>query len=172
VTIQNLGSIGELIAAIATVATLLYLAVQIRQNTSATRTNSAAADTQSQNSLSLVLAQDRELSRTFWTGLESRHQLDIADQRCFDAILNSFLMNADQSWRFHKERAIEDATWEAQNASLQWLASQPGFAEWWAIWAPTTPRDFAEVIEEAIRAESPISTRSLAAQQGAAADSA
>ena len=31
--IQDLGSIGELIAAIATVATLAYLAYQIRQNT-------------------------------------------------------------------------------------------------------------------------------------------
>jgi hypothetical protein len=34
-TIQDLGSIGELIAAIATVATLAYLALQIRQNTRA-----------------------------------------------------------------------------------------------------------------------------------------
>jgi hypothetical protein len=32
-TIQDLGSIGELVAAIATVATLVYLALQIRQNT-------------------------------------------------------------------------------------------------------------------------------------------
>ena len=31
-TIQDLGSIGELIAAIATLATLVYLAAQIRQN--------------------------------------------------------------------------------------------------------------------------------------------
>ena len=31
-TIQDLGSIGELIAAVATLATLVYLAVQIRQN--------------------------------------------------------------------------------------------------------------------------------------------
>jgi len=33
ITIQDLGSIGELIAAIATIATLAYLAIQIRQNT-------------------------------------------------------------------------------------------------------------------------------------------
>ena len=36
-SIQDLGSIGELIAALATVATLAYLAVQIRQNTRALR---------------------------------------------------------------------------------------------------------------------------------------
>jgi hypothetical protein len=32
VTIQDLGSLGEFVAAIATVATLLYLAIQIRQS--------------------------------------------------------------------------------------------------------------------------------------------
>ena len=35
VTIQDLGSIGEFVAAIATVATLVYLAIQIRSNTAA-----------------------------------------------------------------------------------------------------------------------------------------
>ena len=34
-SIQDLGSIGELIAAVATIATLAYLAIQMRQNTRA-----------------------------------------------------------------------------------------------------------------------------------------
>ena len=40
-SIQDLGSIGELVAAIATIATLVYLAIQIQQNTRATRATSA-----------------------------------------------------------------------------------------------------------------------------------
>ena len=43
-TIQDLGSIGELIAAIATVATLIYLAVQIRANTTALRIEARRAE--------------------------------------------------------------------------------------------------------------------------------
>ena len=38
-SIQELGSIGELVAGIATVATLIYLALQIRQNTLASKVN-------------------------------------------------------------------------------------------------------------------------------------
>jgi hypothetical protein len=34
-TLQDLGSIGEFVAAVATVATLAYLALQIRYNTKA-----------------------------------------------------------------------------------------------------------------------------------------
>ena len=35
-TLQDLGSIGELVGALATIATLVYLAIQIRANTRAT----------------------------------------------------------------------------------------------------------------------------------------
>ena len=38
-TISDLGSIGELIAAAATVATLLYLALQVRANTNTAKYN-------------------------------------------------------------------------------------------------------------------------------------
>jgi hypothetical protein len=41
-SIQDLGSLGELIAAIATVGTLIYLALQIRQNTAVVRTSNYA----------------------------------------------------------------------------------------------------------------------------------
>ena len=40
-TIQDLGSVGELIAAIATIATLAYLAIQIRQSAKVARANLA-----------------------------------------------------------------------------------------------------------------------------------
>lgn len=39
-TIQELGSIGELLGALATIVTLAYLATQIRQNTKAARVSS------------------------------------------------------------------------------------------------------------------------------------
>lgn len=42
-TIQDLGSIGELVAAIATIATLAYLAVQVRQNTRSLRSSAFQA---------------------------------------------------------------------------------------------------------------------------------
>ncbi len=40
-TLQDSGSLGELVGAIATVATLAYLAVQIRSNTHAVRSSAA-----------------------------------------------------------------------------------------------------------------------------------
>jgi hypothetical protein len=157
VTIQDLGSLGELIAAIATVATLIYLAVQIRQNTSTVRSSSAAADTQNQNALLLLLSQDAELNRIFWSGLDSRSQLDLADQRRFDPLMSALLNNYEQSWRFYRERAIGEETWSSQFESIKWFAAQPGFTEYWAIWGITRSRDFATVLDGARAQEISIS---------------
>jgi hypothetical protein len=172
VTIEQLGSLGELIAAIATVVTLVYLATQLRQNTSTARSNSAAADTQNQNALAQILVQDREVSRVFWLGLESRSELDSADQHCFDGFMGMMLMYYEQSWRFHEERAISEASWQARLAAIRWLVNQPGFGECWAIWSQITPQDFAEVIKEARRGENPISIPPALSQRRATADSA
>ena len=39
-TLQDMGSIGELLAAVATIATLIYLARQLRANTAAVKGDS------------------------------------------------------------------------------------------------------------------------------------
>ena len=55
-TIQDIGSIGELIAAIATVGTLIYLAVQIRQNTKSIRASTHHRSTASDTALNIAFA--------------------------------------------------------------------------------------------------------------------
>jgi hypothetical protein len=155
VTIQDLGSLGELIAAVATVATLIYLAAQIRQNTSTVRSSGAAAQAQNQSAVLLSLAQDPELCRIFWTGLESRSQLKALDQRRFDPLMAAMLNSYEQGWRLFNERAIDESAWLAQIESIKWFVAQPGFKEYWAIWGNVhVARDFAAVLLSAGRSES------------------
>ncbi len=50
-TIQDWGAIGEIIGAIATIATLIYLATQIRQNTRALQATSMDSTTKMANEI-------------------------------------------------------------------------------------------------------------------------
>ncbi len=63
VTIQDLGSLGELIAAIATVATLIYLAFQIRANTRSVRASSFQELDRGIREVHVAMAGNSELSR-------------------------------------------------------------------------------------------------------------
>src|SRR5262245_46033058 len=62
VTIQDLGSIGELVAAAATVATLAYLAIQVRQNTRALRSSTFQQISMDMSLLAGTIAGDPDLA--------------------------------------------------------------------------------------------------------------
>ena len=94
-TIQDVGAIGELIAAVATVATLIYLAVQIRQNTATNRSNSAASQNQADLAIMILLAQDADASHIFFEGLSGNAAL--SDAACATPYFNTVFNTCD--WR-------------------------------------------------------------------------
>jgi hypothetical protein len=74
-TAQLLGNFGEFVGAIGVVATLAYLAIQIRQNTRATHAASHHAVTDSLNQGNIAMAQDAELAQIWATGCADRGSL-------------------------------------------------------------------------------------------------
>jgi len=86
-TIQDLGSIGELVAAVATVATLAYLAISIRQNTRALRSSVHHALSDSHAHYNLLLAQDADLAKLFNAGAADLDALSPEDRHRFDRLL-------------------------------------------------------------------------------------
>ena len=90
VTIQDLGSFGELVAALATVATLIYLAVQIRQNTQTTQAASFHAIYDSMNHVNVAVIQNSELTRIWLAGSEDRSTLNPEERHKFDFTLLSY----------------------------------------------------------------------------------
>ena len=62
-TIQDLGSLGELIAAVATVATLVYLAIQLKQNTSALKSQTFQQSSMDMSLTANSVSSDRELAK-------------------------------------------------------------------------------------------------------------
>jgi len=65
VTIQDLGSIGEFVAAIATVATLVYLSVQIRSSNRLARAEASRAPNSDLNAINAAFATDAAFRTAF-----------------------------------------------------------------------------------------------------------
>ena len=74
-TIQDLGSVGELIAAVATVATLVYLAMQIRQNTQALHRAAVHSTVESGHSVRSEFIQNPEVATLYLKGLSDPRSL-------------------------------------------------------------------------------------------------
>lgn len=128
--IQDLGSIGELIAAIATVGTLVYLAVQIRANTVATQTSSrldVARDYRDVMSLNLNLDNAKALR----AGLRNYPTLDYDQRILFSTVVADEALFFQGVFAQHETGQLEDETYQAY---LQWfscLIDTPGGTYWW-----------------------------------------
>ena len=92
-TIAELGSLGELLAAIATIATLIYLALQLRQNTAALKLSQMrAVDSDAQNSRGRFV-ENREVAELYITGLTEPDSLDQADKLRFRMMLDQLFFD-------------------------------------------------------------------------------
>lgn len=89
-TLQDLGSIGELLAAAATVVTLVYLAIQIRSNTRAVKSAAAQSVHEAFATWYRMLAADAPLAQLVTNGLRDYASLSEGDKARFVATLKAF----------------------------------------------------------------------------------
>ena len=100
--LNDLANLGQIIGAVAVVVSLIYVALQIRQNTNAVR--SATAQTVHEHFANWyhVIAADNELSRIAASGLRDYASLSEQERTRFIAAFMSFLsysQNAFLKWR-------------------------------------------------------------------------
>ena len=175
------GAGAELLGAIATVATLVYLSVQIRQNTKMGQFATRATRSEQRFQQSAFIAQSSEVNRLFWTGLHNPESLSIDEYRYFESIFGAYLFGFEAAFDLHREGALSESEWTGQIAAVTWLLPLPGFRRYWSTWADQYSSDYSTYVESMISdvdRSSASSTRpnrgitTPAAQQGAAADSA
>ena len=131
-TIQDMGSIGELVAGFATVLTLIYLAIQIRRNASATHAASFHAISDSMNQINLVIAQNSALSRIWISGVVDRDALPAEDRHQFDMLLLSYF-HVFETLHYQASKGAGDGSLViAEEKSIVALLSMQGVREWWS----------------------------------------
>ena len=126
--IQELGSLGELIAAIATVATLGYLSVQIRQNTTQSRAYT-------QRDLLTEIAKDNEKSARnpdlTRKGLYSYIELTEDEKIEFADLMLTMAVRFEASLRLHRDGLLDERLFQGHRRwVLAWLTTIGG-REWW-----------------------------------------
>lgn len=150
---QDLGSIGELVSAIATVATLAYLAIQIRLNTAHLKESERASHLHSLDQTVEAFSRYRHLvaqpgiAELLELGLETYGDLDAAERTRFRAVVEEYffaynaLLDRSRSGAFHFNDPARIAL------PLGTILSRAGGRQWWADRSAIFPRDFVKEVE-------------------------
>jgi hypothetical protein len=145
-----LGAIGELIGAVAVVATLLYLAAQIRQNNASQR-----------------IATKLEMTRQFADFIDmlvlqpdicAIHDRGLAGEALSDAEMSVFTrLMAKAAWQFstmHLQYVVQNmhaGDWEESRSLIAYYCSTPGFQKFWQTRNRAHGPEFLQYIDDEIQ---------------------
>lgn len=148
-SIQDLGALGELVAAFATIATLLYLAVQIRQGNRNLHESTSAAVNQGWASINSRLSSDGQLAEIFVRGREDIESLDAIELERFRAFVQDILnmaVWADGLQASHDYRPLNFDALEVVGSLYQ---TYPGVRSVIDSIESATPRDLVQRLRQA-----------------------
>jgi len=127
-----IGAVGEILGAAAVVVTLIYLSVQLRQNSLQIRLASSqtAASNYSGNIIHVLSNLDQ--LDLFRRGLQSFSALSDNDQACFHAIMLGFHTSFVQNQQLYDEGVIPEALFTGWAQDWASILKCAGAGEWWS----------------------------------------
>jgi hypothetical protein len=111
VSLAELGNLGEFISSVAVVISLIYVAIQIRQNSRETRLASVQRVLESSRDTILQLS-GREVQQLFANAAQGMESLDEIDQQRLKLLRTAQLRNIEIAFLMNAEGVLDDETFE------------------------------------------------------------
>jgi len=149
-SIQDWGAISEMVGAIAIVVSLIYVGVQLRQNTRATRVSTSQAFVQTYGGMVSPLMQEPAFRDIYWRGLAGLSNLHGSELAAFGAWTGHTIRGWESFYFQWKARAFEDQIWSGWKQQFLDLFGYPGVQEVWTIRRRHFSEEFREFVEREI----------------------
>lgn len=131
VTLTEFASIAEIVSAGGVIATLIFLVIELRKNTAATRQQSYHNIVSRRATLFFEgISKDRETMEIFAKGLTAGDLDELDAQRFLTSMMNILSHFQDVYMQFHSG-IVEYEVWAAERQVLAGFSSQPGFINFW-----------------------------------------
>jgi len=147
-SLEDLGNIGEFVAAVAVVISLIYLAVQIRQNTKSIRSASNQQILQGIAELNEFLGSTPEVTELFWRGSSNPESLSEEEWHRFIHIASAMIRRMELMFLNHRDGFVPVQMWEAQANNLRRWFSTPGVQRWFSELGAGVDADFRVYVEQ------------------------
>jgi hypothetical protein len=141
-TLTDLANIGDAIGGIAVVITLIYLAIQIRQNTRMMRASAHHAANHLAVEINLALGTDPRVSEVLLLGSKDPSELDPNQSLMFHLMMRSIFSGAEDFYIQTREGLLNPDMWKSRKHSMRQYLLRPGIYAWWRENQPLFSKDF------------------------------
>lgn len=124
-------SIAEIAGSIATVMTLIYLAIQIRENTATSKREALDGLVDRLNQWTRSLRENPDLLDLYTKGNLNFDSLSYENKLKYHFILSELFMYCESALGHAKDDGIKQESEEGTKNLLRQHLSQPGVVQWW-----------------------------------------
>lgn len=131
--LESLANLGEIIGAIAVVVSLIYLAVQVRQNTRAQQTENFSRALDRVAAMQATLSQDSGISVILSKGVLDASELTPKERTQFAWAMYELFGAFEFMFLASKTNAIPEEVWQRWSLAVAWWLTFPGVQNWWKV---------------------------------------
>ena len=130
-SLEDLANLGEAVGGIAVLVSLIYLALQIRQNTRAIRASAYQQIVDSFSTISLEISKDPSLTEIFIRAQDGLAGFDDVERRRLELLMISFWRRAENLFFQSQQGTVLDEDWAGVRESLAIILQSRGQREMW-----------------------------------------
>ena len=149
-TLEDIYFITEIVGGIAIIGSLIFVALQVRQNTEAMRVEALERHADHFRVLNQSVAQSAELADVFRRGLEDLDSLDPTERVRFFAHLTTAIRGWEKMFLVRKRGALDEELWSGSHESFKSACRAPGVRAYWRIRRSTFCQDFRDYVDATI----------------------
>jgi len=150
-----IGAMAELLGAIGVIASLVYLATQIRQSREQMRAATAQQFQSQISATAQAAAQDAGLGRLVRRGYANVDDLDEDEFFRFGLYVGGMLTEYENSYYQYQKGLLDEGRWQHNRSQLAFILQPPGVRRWWSsglIPGVLSP-EFVALVEEILGEE-------------------
>src|SRR5256886_6952082 len=147
---QMLTAIAQLATVLVGIPSLIYFAIQIREQTRERRQSAVNALTVQWGDLTKALHENAEFSALFLRGVHSFHDLDTVSKLRFSAFQNRFFKNFEGMYYSRREGILSSELWDEIDRTMSDFLAYDGIQQWWETRKYWHTEAFVRVVEAII----------------------
>ncbi len=148
-TLNDVYLISQIAAAVLVAPTLLYLALQVRQNTAQMRAAAAHQYLETNKDLNLAIIQNKQMASVYRRGTEDYEALDADEKAQFFFFTGQYYQTFSNMYQLWKRNTLPDSAWHPIRKHLISMMAMPGTRHVWDGYARTGQApDFVAYVEK------------------------
>jgi hypothetical protein len=147
---EMIGAVGQIIAAVAVIPPVVYLAIQIRNQNKESRRASANIFILHWSDIRKSMSDNADLAAIHLRGLQSFDELDPVSKLRFGSALGRLFLLSEGLYRFYLDGVLDPELWGTFERATADLAAYPGVRAWWSTRRHWHTDKFRALIERMI----------------------